>query len=138
MRNIRLHFHTSKLFGYCSPRKNSRRSNGNDAKRRERKKRCFSEYGNISSYRIMKFLGRRNKIDCLISEVCRRLKNTYGPRKNQLSEMGKYGREFVEICAEIMQCKQNKCVHIKWGSSSRKSLFARGLMRGSTIVMSAL
>lgn len=25
-------------------------------------------YRNISSYRVMKFLGRENKIDCLISE----------------------------------------------------------------------
>lgn len=55
----------------------------------------------------MKFLGRKNKIDCLISEVCWRLKNTYTSLEGQVPKRkGKIKGDFAgKLNEKIMQCK---------------------------------
>lgn len=102
------HSHISKHFVYCSQRKNfpvPAPENGNACAGKGRGGGTHSllskQEGNISSYRIMKFLGSRNKIDCLISEVCSRLKNTYGAgAKSTPREIEKYGGSLPGICPQ--------------------------------------
>lgn len=65
-------------------------------------------YGNISSYGIMKFFDRKNKIDCLIYlKVCWRLRNTYETTSSSWKKQDE-GKKKEYNENEIYACKRTE------------------------------